>query len=97
MRTYAVRFNTDTGSDYYTIDMPEQTCFYHDFNTHEDKLTTYGKGYVDGAAYAHFNYLPHPSVKLTSTDSDTRRAYVLGYREGYDANTRGIMPHKWRN
>jgi hypothetical protein len=61
------------------VDLPVN-CFY------KENLSTYGRGYVDGMLDA-FNHLPvHASIKRTQNDSDTRRAYVAGYQDGYSDN-----------
>lgn len=72
-----------------TLDAIEITApenlFYTDFETGALKLSTYGKGYQDGATDAYFLYEKHPSIKIDSNVSNTRRAYVTGYIDGYTA------------
>lgn len=73
----------------FTIEAPDH--IYTDVSGYS-KLSTYGKGYIDGATDSHFGYESHPSIKLTSTDSMTRRAYVIGYVDGYHAMLTGKLP-----
>lgn len=47
------------------------------------QLSTYGNGYVDGARDMLCGRPYHESIVYWPQDSVTRRAYVLGYGEGY--------------
>lgn len=65
------------------IELP-YNCIYTD-NDHNDKLSVYGRGYVDGMLDAWNARAKHDSVKILEINaSSTRRAYVTGYHDGYD-------------
>lgn len=76
---YTVQIMTAHGPDYFTIDAPSN--IYAD--VYHETLSTYGKGYIDGATALHYRQPMHASIKLMPGDSETRRAYVIGYKEGY--------------
>jgi hypothetical protein len=57
--------------------------YWHDNG--QPRLSVIGRGYADGFAQAKLKLEKNPTVLTVPGDSDTRRAYVFGYHEGYDA------------
>jgi hypothetical protein len=84
--THTIRPNPLT-TDEFTIDAPINIYTHSPRLTATPTLSVYGKGYVDGATARHYRMPMHPSIKLSSSDSDSRRAYVIGYTDGYNSKT----------